>query len=873
MSEHIDDSYPGGPKESDYNGRYSTDTEPEMLGMDNSSFNDYVSDFDNRFIVHNLQAKWNNSLRNTILRYIHQINQRRGFVYYMSRRAVKFILDIIEERERESKILQMNVKEQEKQSNKSRPNSSRTSNISASGRSTRENSLDQSGISPGTVQDQLKKLLDEANKYTSTNSDSKEDIQWYMNNNTATKACREDVTKDISEDYLPLNSYHVRLIAPQIQLQSDKGKDSAVLVTAEGMQLNIISIMDKKRITDDVSGLVQRRYLVNMDNAQFFVTNASSFAQKSMWLHSANRYGASRKTSWPPWIPLENMFDFRNSPLGFSRIVDRTSAMLRYDKHNSLRLKYSDQVSDTDQTNETSKDETSDMEKRIDNVWVDFPKLQAKCNSAEYYAMFMIVQDVLLYSEPTEKLRSEKLEKIMLASDFSDLRGAPEMVERLQEKVNQLVELKHHLQTHSRQMDANVWDNVLTLDCELNNSEEELFFLMKAITTVQRKYEDKSSSASGTLRWYLSASDVVWNLLRIDSGTLELAEFQLQDASYQRVDNADGSNYNTLDVRMMRGFNLLPNAVYPEMIAPYYSREPTKEEEESTRLLRVEWHMLEAIAGIPVINHFQVDLFPLKIQLEREIGEKLLEYIFPNNGKEGAGFSPFNVQAMKSLPVQGVPLGNEIPNGAVDAKRDEGGDTSNNNSEQNSLLDDDEEYTQNQPGLAFDPSKAASAPSIDVTPLSAVPQSTRLLPKVNSDTAINSMRFPPRTPNRQLTHKDSNEMLSIRTRRSNDSAAPSMHTILAEGGQKPSRRKIFHRSSDKQQSQSDELTQMISRASSYMSLVYIKIPSVVLFLSYKGRGERNFEDVHEFVFKMPMLEYRNKTWSNLDLAMRLKKGT
>lgn len=39
----------------------------------------------------------------------------------------------------------------------------------------------------------------------------------------------------------------------------------------------------------------------------------------------------------------------------------------------------------------------------------------------------------------------------------------------------------------------------------------------------------------------------------------------------------------------------------------------------------------------------------------------------------------------------------------------------------------------------------------------------------------------------------------------------------------------------------------------------------------QGRGESNFEDVHEFVFRMPMLEYRNKTWSNLDLAIRLKK--
>jgi hypothetical protein len=39
----------------------------------------------------------------------------------------------------------------------------------------------------------------------------------------------------------------------------------------------------------------------------------------------------------------------------------------------------------------------------------------------------------------------------------------------------------------------------------------------------------------------------------------------------------------------------------------------------------------------------------------------------------------------------------------------------------------------------------------------------------------------------------------------------------------------------------------------------------------QGRGDKNIEDIHELVFKMPSLEYRNRTWSNLDLAMRLKK--
>jgi hypothetical protein len=64
---------------------------------------------------------------------------------------------------------------------------------------------------------------------------------------------------------------------------------------------------------------------------------------------------------------------------------------------------------------------------------------------------------------------------------------------------------------------------------------------------------------------------------------------------------------------------------------------------------------------------------------------------------------------------------------------------------------------------------------------------------------------------------------------------------------------------------------MMERASSFMTLAYVKIPSMVLCLSYKGRSQRNFEDVHDLVFRMPTLEYRNKTWSNLDLALQLKK--
>ncbi|KAI7093630.1 hypothetical protein KC316_g21626, partial [Hortaea werneckii] len=70
-------------------------------------------------------------------------------------------------------------------------------------------------------------------------------------------------------------------------------------------------------------------------------------------------------------------------------------------------------------------------------------------------------------------------------------------------------------------------------------------------------------------------------------------------------------------------------------------------------MLRIQWLMLEAIAGIPVVDYFEIDLVPLKMQFERDVAKKLFEYIFPGvggNAFEGGGFSPFMVKNM--LPTQ-----------------------------------------------------------------------------------------------------------------------------------------------------------------------------------------------------------------------------
>lgn len=841
------DARPSEEQGSKWSKGYDTNSDSSESIRESTQLADFVSDFNNRFIVHNVQLKWNNSLRNIILRYVHQVSQRRGFVYYMSRRAVKFILDIVDEQNR-------NKERKNYQSSQQTPNTQPSPSMSF-------NFNDEE--TEGDLEDRIKELLNDGRNFVNANDPEPPD--------KSPRHASSTLGQNISEEYTPQNSYHVRLIAPQIQLQSEKNAKAVLLVTAKGMQLKVVQIMDKTRMTDDVSGLVQRRFSVDMDGVQFFVTTQKALT-KFIHLYSANRYGAPKGTAWPPWVPIEVNFDFHINPFGWSRVVQKTSASLRYDKYNTLRLKYNDEVT-KGEAGEAHAQE--DPESRIDHLWVEFPHIRAICDSTQYYAMYLIVLDLLLYSEPLEKVRSERLEKIMLAADFSDLTGAPEMVIGLQERIRQLEEIKSHFQLHARYLDRQGWQDRLTIERDLTSCEDELFFMMKAITTSQRKYDDRAqaSQSNGLLRWYLSASEIVWHLMREKNDPL--MEIQLKHAAYDRTDNSDGSNYNTMEIEKIHGLNLLPDALYPEMLAPFFENGSSLEEGpgQDIRMFRVQWYMLEAIAGIPVLDQFEVNLFPLKVQLEREIGKKLFEYIFPPSA-ENSGASPFMVKHLPPVQDQDEDSDFEpsVPTTPTSLTPDSGETQpstragslelrlkpTTNLSEYNHRLNSSNKHS----------SASDLASTIDESHRFKLFQSSdRSRSATRSQTSLRPQS------NRTVSRRRSGESLKSSSRSTTNTSSTN---VVSLGSASERRRFGLHRTASKdntaeKEKGSDDLTQMMSRASSYMTLAYVKIPSVVLCLSYKGRGERNLEDVHDFVFRMPALEYRNKTWSNLDLALRLKK--
>ncbi|KAK9369833.1 golgi-body localization protein domain-containing protein [Lipomyces kononenkoae] len=624
---------------------------------------DHFSDFNNRFIFHNVQIKWTNSIRNIFLRYVHQVGQRRGLVYYMSRRAVRFLEDLVKEQQEAQKASEM------------------------------ESEFPPNGSNAGQ--------LDELGKVAMPTVSG------------------EETGKQVAEDMI-------------------------------------------ERLLQD-----SKKHFVVEDEQHQRVGSANKASK-----HNANsdrHYDHQRRS-----VRLENGDDNPNDPMA--------------------------QLGDLP------------------------PRASGHTNNAP--------------------------ERIVLATDFSDLSGASEMVENLQREIRQLEEIRHQFQIYTSDLDEQGWRDRRNVLVELASARDELFFIMKAIMTSQRRREDKESETTGVLQWFISGQQIIAHLLSADR--TPFVDIALAKSTFRRLENSDGSNFNTIEVAMLQGINLLKGALYPELLSPYF--DAMSEEDKNRKAVRVYWYMLEAIGGIPVMDHFEVDLIPLKIELEYDIGQKLFQYIFPDE-KE----SPFMVY---EPPVS-------LTSGAASS-------------------------SPNVPMVDANPSLAAS----DTSDSSS--QSESDVASINSQRSQGSMFF-----GRNGVRKSSNggvlSSLTGQRRRTNSSATAASERKFNMGGTNSTSRdpapklgdSVSVKSSVSTQSETklqqtitavgvkghtdshygleDDLSKMVTRASNFITFVHITLPSVVLCLSYKGRGSRNIEDVHEFVFRTPTIEYRNKTWSNLDLALRLKK--
>ncbi|EAZ63310.2 mitochondrial protein, partial [Scheffersomyces stipitis CBS 6054] len=252
---------------------YSSHTVDEM--RDAYMMNQSVSEFHNRFIVHNLQLKWDNGLRDSFMEYIQRVSDRKSLVYFMSKKAVDLVSSVINEQWDQEDYVDI----QETMFNK-----------------------------------EFKRGEDVINGFN-------DEI--------------DEVNNDAHEAE---HKYLIKLIHPQIQLISEKNIDSCVLITSTDLEMRIIGVNLKGSNliigeSSEVASLVETRYGVLFNDSHMFVFTR----EDSMVTHPPTTYGAepdSTSINWPPWLECEVCYD--SSWARNQLIAERNSMACIFKKLNPL---------------------------------------------------------------------------------------------------------------------------------------------------------------------------------------------------------------------------------------------------------------------------------------------------------------------------------------------------------------------------------------------------------------------------------------------------------------------------------------------------------------------------------------------------------
>ena len=154
---------------------------------------------------------------------------------------------------------------------------------------------------------------------------------------------------------------------------------------------------------------------------------------------------------------------------------------------------------------------------------------------------------------------------------------------------------------------------------------------------------ERARSVSGKRRGIEMPAEVVrrlefsiqhanWRINERD-GQLSTAEIQLRKFLYTRVNKDDNSGEHDMELGHVKMENLLPaysNTIFKDVI------EPEKEAGSASSVFRFVLKEVAPVGGIPVKERFEVNLTPLKVNVQKEFYDKLMDFFFPHRGDKNA---------------------------------------------------------------------------------------------------------------------------------------------------------------------------------------------------------------------------------------------
>ncbi|QRV87312.1 Apt1 domain protein [Ceratobasidium sp. AG-Ba] len=758
------------------------------------------SQFDNIYQIHCPQVYLNNYTRNILLDYYYSSRNRRGFEYHLSERAVRFI--------REQSPVSMNKPP-------------RTSQESDHGPAPRNRAQ----AAAHTIR---KIFTSEGGSRESATVEIPQPIRCQGKGEI-------EPASGWKTDNIVVNKSHLCLLLnPQFTLKSTVDTESILVITAAKASLQTFAILDKNYVdgyaSDPINAHIMKRNYGSLSGLQIF---------------SPSRTRGYTLKSTPYEVPLEVLLDLRCESNDFDRLVSQTEATLQYDKFNRLRLR--NQVTSDTVAPAGEQGLNDHLQMQNDRVILNVDHLAVSANSQNFAAIYNIVSDLILYTDPDQRERNRQLQMYMYSYDFRDFMTSAHVVSQLQHRLRSLLEIE--TQQACKGLPLN--EDRLMTRAQIFLVSEELNLIFKALRLVQEQDDNASDENKSNMRFDVSAKEVSWKMLEDTNDTL--AKLSVRGIEYAWYSQKDSSAANKLVINDLQALDGSPDAVFPEMLVKY-DKASSHPMVTKSLFAQAEWSILAPVGGIPIVNSFILDLHPIRLQIERKIGRKIMSYIFPQNASPDTGIKSSN---------GGTP-------------RQSGG---------------------NAPGH-----KTQSSISAGIGAGMGVGLGVAGVPRASIDnTSLESASPRPRTLKKRATsHTNLKDSAALANNMGDDHAvgasrpiprSRSSHALRADAqaaaitassktasraalGRPGTADKEKEREKEKEAEVKDDANEMRVRASTNRTFVLVRVSGLVFVLSYKRDTPMSLTtvpDLDDFRFETPTFSYENETWSFQDMVEMLKK--
>ncbi|PVG00036.1 hypothetical protein CPB86DRAFT_872242 [Serendipita vermifera] len=402
------------------------------------------------------------------------------------------------------------------------------------------------------------------------------------------------------------------LYKPQIVLKSNLDDESVIIIAANDAALQTMNIMDTK-VTDAVNAHILTKNYVILSGMQLFSPSLQG---------STNGKGMH--------LPYEVFLDDLCETIEYERIVMHTSCVVQYDKYNRLRLRTASQATP-----------------HSDILLANVPRFTLQANSDHFSSLYNVVTDLLLYADPSNRSRLDRLESFILNDDISDSATTVSEIVFRQNRIRSLIEQLNDFTLQEGNMRASDRRQMNTIAANMMNQIDELGLIFDAIQLVQDRDEVSSQNKVG-IRLEASSTELTWNLMDMD-GSL-MARLALRSMDFLWISSQDGSSANRLKIKDLEAIDRRPNAKFPEMISKQKKWLADHPMAKTNTLIDVIWNTAAPVGGISILTNFDLSFHPINVQFDASVGHKIQSYIFPKDRSLRYHSSPEELEHGRKSP-------------------------------------------------------------------------------------------------------------------------------------------------------------------------------------------------------------------------------